>query len=159
MKRYTVALLALVSMATFSAGAQAEPHGGPAGLFGVGPGAGFGGPGLMLEHMADHLDLDEAQYESVQNILEAARPELQALRDQFRANREALQALDAGDAAYSTELNNIALSNGQLATEGTLLFTRIRTEIDAVLTDEQREKLARGKERMRQAFEHRSQRR
>ena len=113
----------------------------------------------MLEHMADYLDLDEAQRDTVENIVEAARPELEALREQVRANREALRALDATDPAYSTELDNIALSNGQLATEGTLLFTRLRVEIDAVLTEEQREKLARGKERMRQAFERRSQRR
>ena len=158
MKRYTIALLALVSRATFSTVALAE-RGGPPVPFGAGPGFGFGGPGLMLEHMADHLDLDDAQRETVQNIVEAARPELEALREQVRANREALRALDATDPAYSTELNNIALSNGQLATEGTLLFTRLRVEIDAVLTEEQREKLARGKERMRQAFERRSQRR
>ena len=151
MKSYTVVLLALVSMAAFSTSAQAE-------MGGAGPGLGFPGPGLMIEHMADHLDLDDTQRESVQNILEAARPELEALREQVRTNREALRTLEASDPAYSTELNNIALSNGQLATEGTLLLTRLRTEIDAVLTDEQRDKLARGKERMRQAFERRSRR-
>ena len=159
MKSYTIALLALVSLAAFSTNAVADPHGRQGALFGAGPGFGFGGPGLMLEHMADHLDLDDAQREQVQNVLEAARPEMQALREQVRANREALQALDTSDPSYSTELNNIALSNGQLATEGTLLFTRVRTEINAILTDEQREKLARGKERMRQAFEQRWQRR
>ena len=155
MKIYTVTLLALVSMAALSTSAQAEPGGGPPGFFG----GGFPGPGLMLEHMADHLDLDDAQRASMQNILEAARPEIEALREQLRTNREALRALDANDPAYSTALNNIALSNGQLATEGTLLFTRVRTEVDAVLTDEQREKLARGKDRIRKAFERRSQRR
>ncbi len=159
MKSYTIALLALVSVAAFSTNVAAEPQGRHGALFGGGPGFGFGGPGLMLEHVADHLDLDDAQREQVQNILEAARPEMQALREQVRANRDALQALDTSDPAYSTELNNIALSNGQLATEGTLLFTRVRTEINAILTDEQREKLARGKERMREAFERRSERR
>ncbi len=156
MKIYTIALLALLSMAAFSSPVNAEFGGHHRGMFG--PGTGFGGPGLMLEHMADHLDLDDAQRETVQNILEAARPEIEALREQFRANREALQSLDATDPAYSTELNNIALSNGQLATDGTLLFTRVRSEINAVLTDEQREKLDRGKKRMREAFERRSQR-
>jgi len=113
----------------------------------------------MLEHMADHLDLDDAQREAVQNILEAAKPELEAFRDQLRENRQALMVLDTGDPAYSTEINNIAISNGQLATEGTLLFTRIRNEVNAVLTAEQRDKLARGKERMRKVAERRFQRR
>ena len=153
MKIHTIALLALVSMAALSTTAQAGPRGMPGMMFGGGP-----GPGLMLEHMADPLDLDDAQRESVRNILEAAKPEIEALREQFRANREALDALDASDSAYSAELNNLAISNGQLATEGTLLFTRIRTEVHAVLTEEQREKLARSKERMRQAFERRMQR-
>lgn len=158
MKIVAIVLLSLGLMAALSTNVQAGPAGGPPGLFGGGPGAGFPGPGLMLEHMADHLDLDDAQQESVRNILEAARPEIEALRDQARANREALESLDTSDAAYSAELNNIAISNGQLATEGTLLFSRIRTEVNAVLTDEQREKLARGKERMRKAIGRRWQR-
>ena len=153
MKIHTIALLALVSMTALPAAAQAGPGGMPGMMVGGGP-----GPGMMLEHMADHLDLDDAQRESVRNILEAARPEIEALRTQFRANRDALEALDASDPAYSAELNSIAASNGQLATEGTLLFTRIRTEVHAVLTDEQLEKLARSKQRMREAFERRSQR-
>ncbi len=155
MKKLTIALLAIVPLAVFSTAALAE-RGGPAGLFGGGHG--FPGPGLMLEHMADHLDLDDAQRDAVSNILEAAKPEIQALREKARANREALEALDVNDAGYSTELNNIAISNGELATEGTLLFTRIRTEVHAVLSDEQIAKLERSKERMKKRFQERRQR-
>ncbi|MDJ0748479.1 MAG: Spy/CpxP family protein refolding chaperone [Woeseiaceae bacterium] len=155
MKKTTIAFLATVSLAAFSTAALAE-RGGPPGAFGGGPG--FMGPGLMLEHMADHLDLDDAQRDAVNNIIEASKPEIQALREKVRANREALEALDANDAAYSAELNNIAISNGELATEGTLLFTRIRTELHAVLTDEQIAKLERGKERMKKRFKERRQR-
>lgn len=147
MKKLTVALMACITLAAF----VSTVHAGP------GPGFGLGNPELMFEHMSDHLDLDAGQRDAVHNILEAAKPEIEALREQVRANREALQALDSNDPAYATQLNNLALSNGQLATDGTLLATRIRTEIDAVLTDEQREKLARGKERMRQRLEGRLQ--
>ena len=153
MKKLTAALLALLLTLALASGAQAGPGGGPAALFGAGP-----GPAAMLEHMADHLDLDDIQRESVRNILEAAKPEIEALGEQARANREALHALDTSDPAYTATLNDIATSNGQLATEGTLLFTRIRAEVDAVLTDEQREKLARSKERMRKSFGRRWQR-
>ncbi|MDJ0710741.1 MAG: Spy/CpxP family protein refolding chaperone [Woeseiaceae bacterium] len=155
MKKTTITLLAIVSLAGLSTAALAE-RGGPLGQFGMGPG--FPGSGLMLEHMADHLDLDDTQRESVRNIFEAAKPEIEALRDQMRANREALEALDLSDAAYSTELNNIAISNGELATQGTLLFTRIRSEVHAVLTDEQIAKLQRSKDRMKQRFKERRQR-
>lgn len=156
MRKPSLVLLAALSLTAFSTSAYAH-SGGPKGAF-AGPGMDFGGPGMMLEHMADHLDLTDEQRDAVRNVLEASKPEAEALREQWRANREALEALDPDDAAYETELNNIALSNGELATRGTLLFTRVRTEIDAVLTDEQREKLERGKDRMRRHAEHRRDR-
>ena len=154
MRVHTVILLAALSLAVFATTAQAH-RGGPPGFLG----GGFGGSGLMIEHMADHLDLDDTQRAQVQNIVEAAKPEFEALREQLRANREALQSLATDDPAYATQLNDIAVSNGQLATEGTLLFTRVRNEVHSVLTAEQIEKLARGKERMRDAFESKSRRR
>ncbi len=150
MKTLFAVLLAGVLTLALSASALADFGGGPRGGFGPG-GLGIGGPEMMLEHMADHLDLDDTQRATVENILEAARPEFQALREQARANREALRALDAGDPA----VNDIAVSNGELATQGTLLAHRVRNEVRAVLTDEQIEKLERTRERMRDAAERR----
>ena len=99
---------------------------------------------MISGRMADRLDLDETQRETVKNIMEAAQPEMKALREKLRANHDALQALDVGD----PEVQNIAASNGELATEATLLFSRIRGEIHAVLTDEQRAQLPTEKKRM-----------
>jgi Spy/CpxP family protein refolding chaperone len=151
MKNYPYVILVAVLVAAFSINAQANPRGPGFG----GPGFGIPDPAMMLEHMADHLDLDDSQRATIENIVEAVRPEAEALREQFRANREALHALDASDPAYETTLNNLAMSQGQLATEGVLLATRIRTEIHAVLTDEQLEKLERGKRRMKKRIEQR----
>ena len=158
MRVHKIVLLAALSMTAFATTAQAH-RAGPPGFFGGGPDAAFPGPGLMIEHMADHLDLDDTQRVQVQSIVEAAKPEFEALREQLRANREALASLEADDPAYSVQLNDIALSNGQLATEGTLLFTRVRSEIHAVLTEEQLDKLERGKQRLRKAFEERKRER
>ena len=91
--------------------------------------------------MADRLGLDETQRQTVQNIQLAAEPEIAALRERMQANRENMKALnsnDANDPNRSTLLNDIAVEKGQLATEATLLFDRVRNEIGAVLTDEQR---------------------
>ncbi len=154
MKTLSAVMLASLLTLALSASAFADFGGGPRGGFGPG-GPDFGGPELMLEHMADHLDLDDAQRATVQNILEAARPEFQALRDQARANREALRTLDAGDPT----VNDIATSNGELATQGTLLAHRVRSEVRSVLTDEQIEKLERSRDRMREAAERRFGRR
>lgn len=158
MKTFSAVLLAAVLTLALSASALADFGGGPRGGFGPG-GLGLGGPEMMIErmaeHMADRLDLDDTQRATVRNILEAARPEFQALREQARANREALRALDAGDPA----VNDIAISNGELATQGTLLAHRVRNEVRAVLTDEQLERLERARDRMRDAAERRSGRR
>ena len=149
MKHTPYVVLVAVLVAAFAINAQANPR---AQMFG-GPGFGIPDPEIMIEHMADHLDLDDTQRASIENILEAVQPEAEALRERFRENREALHALDASDPAYDTTLNNLALSQGQLATEGVLLATRVRTEIHAVLTDEQVEKLERGKARMKKRIE------
>jgi len=82
-----------------------------------GPGRAFGGagraePAVVSERMAERLGLDETQKSSIENILEAARPEFEALR-----------------AAHEE------------------LAERVRTEINAVLTEEQRAQLESRKER------------
>ena len=104
-------------------------------------GGGFGAPGRFSEKMADRLGLDETQRQAVQNIRLAAEPEVTALRERTQANREKMKALDANDPNRATLLNDIAVEKGQLATEATLLFDRVRNEVSAVLTDEQRAKV------------------
>ena len=101
-------------------------------------GGDFGAPGQISEKMADRLGLDETQKQTVQNIQTAAKPEITALRERTKANRDKMQALGADDPNRSALLNDIAVENGQLATEATLLFDRVRGELSAVLTDEQR---------------------
>ena len=146
--------VAVAMLATIAYAGSSDGRPGPA-RHGDGPGFGMPDPGMMIERMARHLDLDDTQRQSVKNIMEAAKPELKALREQLRANQEALQALDAGD----PEIQNIALSNGQLATEGTLLFSRIRGEVHAVLTEEQLAKAAEIKEQRKERGERRKDRR
>ncbi|MGI9271725.1 MAG: Spy/CpxP family protein refolding chaperone [Woeseiaceae bacterium] len=105
-------------------------------------GEGFGAPGAFSEKVADRLGLDETQRQTLENIKLAAEPEMTALRERKKANSEKMKALDPNDPNRSALLNDIAVENGQLATEATLLFDRVRGEISAVLTDEQRAKVA-----------------
>ena len=140
MRMNKTALLALLTSGLLAASAYADvdDNRGPRGGYADGPGFGMPHPGMMMGRIAERLDLDEAQRESVDNIMSAAKPEIKALRERAKANHEALRALGPGD----PEVQNIAISNGELATEATLLFARVRGEIDAVLTDEQRAELA-----------------
>ncbi len=149
MKYKALAILAALTLAATQAQA------GPGGMFIPG---GLGGPEMKVERLANFLDLDDAQYATVQNIVDAAKPEIDALREQLKANRQAIEQLDPNDPNYAATLNNIAMSNGELATSGTLLMVRVRTDVRAVLTDEQRAKLERGKKRMRKKFAKRANR-
>lgn len=103
-------------------------------------GDGFGSPGHFSEKMADRLELDETQRQAVENIQLVAEPEIKALRERMQANSEKMKALDPNDPNRSALLNDLAVEKGQLTTEGILLFDRVRNELGAVLTDEQRAK-------------------
>lgn len=106
--------------------------------FGRDRGDRHGMSGHFSEKMADRLGLDDTQRQTVQNIQLAAEPEVTAMRDRMQANREAMKSLDPNDPNRSVLLNDIAVEKGQLATEATLLFDRVRAELSAVLTAEQR---------------------
>jgi Spy/CpxP family protein refolding chaperone len=112
------------------------------------PAGSHGGSDQLIQKMANRLELDDTQRQSVQNIHDAAKPEIDALRERMKSNRESMRALDANDPNRSVLLSEIAMEKGQLTAEGILLSDRVRSEIDAVLTDEQRAKLAEGRSMM-----------
>jgi Spy/CpxP family protein refolding chaperone len=111
----------------------------------------------MVEHMSRRLELDETQEQAIRNIVDAAKPEVESLRAQAKANREAMHALDTADADYDVKLQNLAIQNGELVTQLTLLHGRVMAQVNAELTDEQREKFAEGRERMHKRFRHHRQ--
>jgi Spy/CpxP family protein refolding chaperone len=102
---------------------------------------------MIPARMLDRLDLDDTQRQTVDNIFEAAKPEFDALRERKQSNRTALADLDPADANYAIDLEAAAAEKGQLAKEKTLLFARVRNEVNAVLTEDQRAKLEQGMER------------
>ena len=115
-------------------------------------GRGLGDPVRMIERMSRHLDLDETQQQNIRNIIDAARPEFDELRERARSNRNAMRDLDPSNPDYSALLNNLAIENGELVAEGTLLFGRVRSEIDAQLTETQRAELREAMEHARGGF-------
>lgn len=138
-----VTALALVSGATTGFAEQGDGHRGSRdgqhrGMRGDGP----RDPAMMVERMSRHLDLDELQQEKLNNVMSAAKPELDALRDRARANREAQHGLDTNDPDYSTALADLAAEHGEIVASRMVLMGRIRSEINAELTEEQLAKLA-----------------
>jgi protein CpxP len=141
-RKYLVASFILAT-AAIANGVTAEGLDGPPGADGpAGMQHGFGDPARLAEHLTRRLDLDDAQAQSLRNIIEAAQPEMTDLRDRSRQNQEAIRSLDPTAPEYDASLSNLARENGELATAATLLHGRLRAEINAVLTPEQQQKLA-----------------
>lgn len=105
-------------------------------------GQGSGDPSRMLRMLSRHLDLDDTQTQAISNILDASQPEIDALRESASANRQAIRALDVGDADYGAQLQNLAATSGELATQSVLLHGKVRADVQAVLTPEQVQQLA-----------------
>ncbi len=115
---------------------------------------GFGDPARMLERMTRHLDLDDTQSQTIRNIIEASRPEIDALRERAQTARKAMHELDVNDPYYGNNLQNLSTQIGALTSEATLLHGRLRADVFAELTPEQRERAAEGRGRMRHRFRH-----
>jgi len=108
----------------------------------------FGDPARMLEMMTRHLELDEVQSQNISNILDAAKPEIDAMRERARATRKAMHELDVDDPDYGSNLQNLSTEIGALTAEATLLHGRVRADILAELTPEQRASAAERRGRM-----------
>ncbi len=119
----------------------------------------FGDPARMLEMLTRHLDLDDAQAQAISGIIEAARPEIEGLRERAQAARKAIHDLDVDEPDYYGTLNSLSLEIGSLTSEATLLHGRLRAEVYAQLTPEQRARAAEGRQRLRERFRHRGFRR
>lgn len=103
---------------------------------------------------------DEAQKAALDNVARAVQPQFEALHERARENAKALRSLDAADAGYATALQNLATEAGDIATQAVLLHGRLRADIGAELTDEQRRQLAAAVEQRREHHrQHRRERR
>ena len=111
---------------------------------------GFRDPTMMLEKMSEHLGLDELQRQQVENVFASAKPEMELLRERMKINSERKRALADDDPNRAAAMTEIATEEGQLRTEGMLLRDRVHTQINAILSDEQRQKMAEGRQRMEQ---------
>jgi Spy/CpxP family protein refolding chaperone len=140
MKRtVTLALLLAVAVTTFAMPGGMRP--GRNDQSGRRPGAqGRLGP----RQLAEFLDLSQAQQDQAKALHESMRTTIEPLRDQARANREAVKAaVDAGDAQKA----------GQLLVAGKATREQIKSahdsfqaKFEALLTAEQKSKWAVAKE-------------
>mgnify|MGYP001316292228 CR=1 FL=1 len=101
-----------------------------------------GGPkGDHADRMARMLDLNDEQRTQVQEIMREHRTEMQELRAQIREQRKALHASATADEFDEAQAREQADKLGDLMGDAAFHGSRMRHEIHAVLTPEQRQKL------------------
>jgi Spy/CpxP family protein refolding chaperone len=115
-------------------------------------GMGFGHRGMdsesHVDRMAERLDLTKEQRDKVRAIVDKTRPQTRELHDKLSENRKQLQMLTQQGTAKEGEIRKLADNQGKLIADMIVQRSKVRGEINAVLTPEQREK-------MQQRFEHR----
>ena len=166
-KNTTILATIIISMLAFGAASAQEVENGGAdrkqeGPRGKGmPGRGQRGPmdpERAIGMMTRQLELDETQVQQVRNIYLAAEPEFTALRESGRANRMAMRDLDSADADYDEQRQSLSAEREGISATATELRDRIRSEVEVILTAEQREKFAAASERGRERGQRRRHR-
>lgn len=99
-------------------------------------------PEKMIRGITRRLELDEVQVQQVRNIIDAKKPEFEAMREQGREQHMARRELDESDVDYAAKLDQLANTRRDLEASSKELRGRIRTEINAILTPEQQAKFS-----------------
>ncbi|MGA7181118.1 MAG: Spy/CpxP family protein refolding chaperone [Thiobacillaceae bacterium] len=87
--------------------------------------------------LADRLNLTQEQRQSLYAIKHKYRPEQRDLRQLLSDNRKALAKMDASD----PKLQELAEAQGTTVTDMIILRKKMRAEMEAVLTEDQRKTL------------------
>jgi len=123
-----------VSVATAAEEATATPPPPPPGPHGWH----HGGPW----HLLSKLDLTAAQKAQIKGIMTTARPEMQSLREQMRANSLKLEQTKPTDANYASIAAAVSQTHGSLSAQMMSQHSDIRAQIFKVLTPAQQAQLA-----------------
>lgn len=107
------------------------------------------GGGFFMQRMADKLELTPEQRTSVKAVVEKSKPQMAEFREKMRANRKALRELARDGKADDAKVAALAQEKGTLVADMTIERTRMRSDIRAILTDTQRDKLKQMREQHR----------
>ncbi len=159
-KRFTTALLAVVVLggATIAgAGEQQHESGWSGHEHGPGPDAMFGAGffGGDIARMGDQLGLSAEQRQSIKGIFDAARPQMQAMRESMRNQVDKLRGTQPDDPNYATVVAQVSQSAAELASKMVTDGSQLRSQVYGLLTKEQKAKLPQIEAQMReQARQH-----
>jgi len=92
-------------------------------------------------HLLGKLGLNDAQKQQIKGIMTAARPQMQSLREQMRANSLKLQQTPPTDPNYSSIASQVSQTHGSLMAQGMTQRAEIRAQVFKVLTPAQQTQL------------------
>ena len=119
------------------------------------PGGGFGRhSGWMLKHMAKELNLTDAQQTQIKGIMADGKTRIMPLMKQLRQNEQAENA-NINGSFNETQARAFAGKQAQIMADLTVEKQRIRSQVYAVLTPEQRQK---AQQLMQERQQHRQER-
>jgi len=99
-------------------------------------------PPALLGRLPAELGLSSQQRHSVRALLDQARPGFAQLRGQMQAGAELLARTAPDDPAYPSVVASVSQSAGNLAAQFVRQASALRAQLHAVLTPEQRARLA-----------------
>jgi Spy/CpxP family protein refolding chaperone len=106
------------------------------------PHSGHGGSlPRMFGRIARALDLTADQQAQIKNVLRTHAAEIEAQMTAGRSARQALHQALMAQQIDETTIRARAADLGKVQGDGAVLFARIRTEVDPILTPAQRDKL------------------
>jgi periplasmic protein CpxP/Spy len=127
--RYRFLIIGAAVMLAVAAAIAQGPHG---------PGGPFG----EFHHLLKQLDLTSDQHAQVKAIFQKEKPALQPLMQQMRQNHEAMKTLEAAGPFDEAKVTALATQNSQTMIQLQVEHERVKSEIMAILTAEQKTKLA-----------------
>lgn len=148
----SIALVALGAVFVFGQKADGKRDGKAFGERGNHAGRGMRG-GKGMGHMFRGLDLTDAQKEQMKAIAEASRESSKTLHDQLRANREQLAKVTENGAFDEVQVQALAQQAGVLHAQMIVAKERVKSQMFAILTPEQKAKAAELKEQSKQRME------
>lgn len=99
--------------------------------------------GPRLQRMARILDLSEAQQEKLRGLVEEEQDKSAELREKMRENRRQLRQAEEKSPFDEKAVRALAAKQAELVSEQIVSRAKLRNQMDAVLTPEQRKLLER----------------
>jgi protein CpxP len=156
MKKLTAAILSIVLVAMGAMFVFAQDGAGQKdGKRGFGKRGGHhrGGHGMMLRG----LDLTDEQKAQVKTIMQSSKEASKPLREQMKANRQKLQTLSDSGNFDQAQVQALADEQGKLTAQMIVEKEKVKSQISAILTTEQKAKAAEMKAQFKQKRAERKQ--